>query len=159
MCRAVEEKGLAGAIDGERVGIDVRLNDRAGAKFQPEVVLFDRSFNPILCVDYESPNSSDSRVPFKDIQAFISWQKATASGAAYVIVTTLPDAARPTWEIRYTVTGQYNEGLKPHTEAIRKNPFRFWKARYDAELQELDRRNIAWVNLDQRRAHRIFPAD
>ena len=142
--------------NGERVGIDVRLNDRAGAKFQPDVVLFDQPFNAVLCVDYESPNSSGSRVPFKDIQAFILWQKGAASNAAYVIVTTLPDAARPEWEIRYTAVGQYNEGLRLHTSALRENPFQFWKVRYDAEFQKLDRSNIAWVNLDRRHACRFF---
>ena len=149
-------RGLA-ANDGERVGIDVRLNNGAGAKFQPDIVLFDRSFNPIVCIDYESPNSSDSRIPLKDIQAFISWQAATLSSSAYVIVTTLPDAARPAWEIRYTAGGQYNEGMRPHTLAIRENPFRFWKIRYDAEFARLERHDIAWVNLDQRYAERVYP--
>src|SRR5690348_15571437 len=62
-CHSLALGALASAvsqIDGVlHVGIDVRLN-AGGCKFQPDVVGFGASgFQPMLCVDFESPNSSD----------------------------------------------------------------------------------------------------
>jgi len=149
-------RGLAISSD-EFVGIDVRLNDLAGCKFQPDVVLFNRALQPIVCIDYESPNSSDARVPYKDVQALLTWQKATASHTDYVIVTTLPDANRPSWEVRYTAPGKYNDGFGNRKSEIRENPFRFWHAIYAEALTPITEGNVAWVNLDQKSAKRIFP--
>ena len=47
------------------VGIDVRLNAlQKKIKFQPDLVAYGDSKlqNPVLIVDYESPNSSDFRI-------------------------------------------------------------------------------------------------
>ncbi len=82
-------------LDGiTEVGIDVRINSRDGAKFQPDLVAY-RERKPVLLVDYESPNSSDARVPEKDVEPYLTWVAGAAGPAEYIIITTLPARACP----------------------------------------------------------------
>ena len=59
---------FVGEMDGiGYVGVDVRLNDEPRRKFQPGVAGFRdadgvRDNQPIMFVDFESPNSSDGRI-------------------------------------------------------------------------------------------------
>ena len=71
------------------VGIDVRINRPDGAKFQPDLVAY-RKGDPVLLVDYESPNSSDARVPGKDVEPYLTWVAGEEGRAEYLIITTLP---------------------------------------------------------------------
>src|ERR1700704_6035644 len=72
------------------VGIDVRFNDGNGVKIQPDAVAFDDNDEPVLLVDYESPNSSDARVPNKNVRRFLTWIDGKQRVPSYVIITTLP---------------------------------------------------------------------
>src|SRR5262249_38710257 len=101
---------VVGELPGVRfVGIDVRLNEGRGVKFQPDVVGFDGGLRPVIFLDYESPNSSDARIPTKDVDAYAAWRRVSGSSAPYLIVTTLPEQASPSWELRYTSRGYYNQ--------------------------------------------------
>ncbi len=74
------------------VGIDVQLNNPGDhIKFQPDVVGFREDRSHVLYVDFESPNSCDSRIADKDVRPYLKWTAKHNDAAYYVIVTSLPD--------------------------------------------------------------------
>lgn len=137
-----------------RIGIDVRFNNEKGIKFQPDLVAFDEAHRPLFYIDYESPNSSDARIPDKDIAAYRRWQSDN-DAAPYLIVTTLPDHAAPDWELRYTAKGQCNEQCRGRLEAVRKNPFRFWVRYWGQHVHRENLKNITILNIDGKRVRRV----
>jgi hypothetical protein len=142
-------------LDGiTEVGVDVRINRLDGAKFQPDLVAY-RERDPVLLVDYESPNSSDARVPEKDVEPYLKWVAGTASPAEYIIITTLPAHACPGWEVRYTSKGQCNYGFGGRRDDIRKNPFEFWYSEYKRTLLGKPLGALSFVNIDGRRVTQV----
>ncbi len=139
------------------VGVDVRLNVGRRVKFQPDIVAFDHGLNHLLFVDYESPNSSDARVPAKDIDAYRSWQQKTGREVPYLVVTTLPDRESPAWELRYTSPSYYNEKFHGRRSEIAQNPFRFWYAYYQEQFGHRRMDNIAFLNICGRQVSRVYP--
>lgn len=127
------------------VGVDVRFNEDGGTKFQPDVVGFDSRMKPVVMIDYESPNSSDARIPQKDVRAYLDSSKA---GVPYVVITTLPKCPAPGWELRYASRGSANEGFKGKREAIRKNPFEFWYGCYRRKMGKWNLRGVRFLNID-----------
>lgn len=139
------------------VGIDVRLNLGKQIKFQPDIVAFDKAFNPILFIDYESPNSSDARLPEKDVDAYCNWTTRCGVSVPYIILTTLPDKISPDWELRYSSPGYYNAAFHGRNTELVQNPFRFWYAHYRTACEKRQMANIALLNIDGNQAKRIFP--
>ena len=90
---------VVGEMDGiGYVGVDVRLNDRQGLKFQPDVVGFRdaeglQNNQAVIFVDFESPNSCDARFTKHHLAQYLEWVKTPKHRAPYVIVTSLPDGA------------------------------------------------------------------
>ena len=121
-----------------QVGIDVRLNDTKGTKFQPDLVGLNKKLKPIFAIDYESPNSSDGRIPTKDIGAYTAWREATGDSFPYVVVTTLPNKKAPRWKLRYVSKKGYNQSVKDHESEVRNNPMRFWMSYYRHCLKDKD---------------------
>ena len=105
-----------GLPDVAALDIDVRLNRGNKLKFQPDTVALDCSQRPLLIADFESPNSSDARIPEKDVKTFLAWARATECRAPYFIITSLPSMATP-WELRWTAKDKWNgrnlRGRKP----------------------------------------------
>lgn len=138
-------------IDGVNfIGYDVRLNKGSGNKFQPDIVGFDTGFTPIVCVDFESPNSSDARVVDKDVCAYARWAAAHDEGKTvppYVIVTSLPNFASDDWECRWTGIGEWNEGHKGSVAKIMANPFVYWSEVWTTQLNDHRNQNIAFLNI------------
>jgi hypothetical protein len=131
-----------------RVGVDVRLNDGEG-KLQPDVVAFDADFEPVLLIDYESPNSSDARIPMKDWDPYILWRTRRAINAPpYVVVSTLPSKQSPGWELRYTSKGYYNHEFQGRRSEVCRNPFDFWYAWYRAQARSRNMAGICMLNVD-----------
>ena len=142
----------------EQVGIDLRLNNINGVKFQPDLVAFDASGNPLVFVDYESPNSSDARIPQKDVVKYCEWNATSkAKNIPYIIVTTLPDSRRDDWELRYVHGDGYNARFKGRSAEVRQNPFRFWYKYYRQEFAQRCMDHIAMVNINGKQAHVAFP--
>jgi hypothetical protein len=77
----------------KQVGIDLRLNLGNSVKFQSDLVGLDADRQPIAFIDYESPNSSDFRLPEKDLDAYLAWGRKSGQSVPYVIITTLPSQA------------------------------------------------------------------
>jgi hypothetical protein len=145
------------SLDGiTEVGIDVRIR-RDGAKFQPDLVAY-RERKPVLLVDYESPNSSDARVPEKDVEPYLNWVAGAASPAEYIIITTLPAHACPLWEVRYTAKGQCNHKFRDRPDEIRRNPFEFWYSHYRDTPRRKQLGAIRFVNIDGRRVMHVRDA-
>jgi hypothetical protein len=74
----------------KHVAVDLRLNDKGGNKFQPDLVALadlDEPLQPLLFIDYESPNSSDIRIPHKDVAAYRAWSEKEGCRAPYIIIT------------------------------------------------------------------------
>ena len=140
------------------VGIDIRLNLGKKAKFQPDLAGFDGSLEPVAFVDYESPNSSDARVPTKDVDAYLAWRRKSGLGVPYVIVTTLPDRPSENWELRYTSPGQYNERFRGRKDEVRRNPYRFWYGLYLDEFSRREMTTVALVNIDGKAVRRVYPS-
>lgn len=133
--------------------VDTRFN--SDAKFQPDITMLDTELNPILFLDYESPNSSDARIPTKDIDAYNAFSQSTQTRIPYLVVTTLPDAVTQGWQLRYYSPGYYNDGFKQHLSAIRENPFRFWYRHYHSEMANRNRTNIHFLNISNQIMHLV----
>jgi hypothetical protein len=150
---------VAWELPGVRfVAVDLRVNLGGGVKFQPDLAALDEDLGHLFFIDYESPNSSDARVPTKDVDAYIQWRGRTGLDVPYLIVTTLPDRETPSWELRWTSAGWCNEGFQGRRQEVAANPFRFWHGHYLAEFADRTMDGVALVNLDGRRARRTFPA-
>ncbi len=130
------------------VGIDVRLN-LGHTKFQPDIVAYNAEHIPVLCVDYESPNSSDARILSKDIEAYSRWSSSQEYNPSYIVITSLPDCASPKWQLRHTGQKGYNKDFKGQLANVRKNPFEFWFSYYRDTIV-LDDHNIFIVNISSR---------
>jgi len=152
------------------VGVDFRLNKK-GVKFQPDLVaLSDLNLgDPLLFIDYESPNSSDFRILNKNVKAYNAycnevWGKA-GKRPPYIIITTLPDT-RPKntpvkWQLRYTASVNKNYKGEEPKKLMGDNPLKFWYGEYGYVLkkEEIKRSNIFFVNISNNTATHIkrFP--
>jgi hypothetical protein len=130
------------------VYVDMRFNNGRGKKFQPDLTGFDRRGNPIIFLDYESPNSSDARVPNKDVDSYRSWIGTQKSRAPYIVITTLPDKEVPDWQVRYTSKSGCNYHFSNKKLEIRKNPFSFWYSHYRKCLKGANTSNVFLVNIN-----------
>jgi hypothetical protein len=154
---------ILSAMEGvEYVAVDLRLNN-ARTRFTPDLSALMRNdasdphdfISPKLFLDYESPNSSDSRVPIKDVAAYQAWSKAEQTRLPYFIVTTLPNRAAPNWQLRWTSKGKYNEGFQGSEATIRRNPFQFWYDIYRKRLRGEDLDQIYFINIDAKKVEHI----
>ncbi len=136
------------------VAIDFRLND-SGAKFQPDLVALAqiKPLEPILFLDYESPNSCDSRIPVKDVGAYEEWCAVYKKRIPYFIVTTLPNKVVSDWELRYTAKSGYNWDYHGKREDVRKNPFTFWYSEYRRLLKNVS--DIYFINIDGKHVEHV----
>jgi len=117
------------------VEIDLRLNNGRGVKFQPDLAMRHRDGRLSLLVDFESPNSSDARIPTKDVSAYLAWCRVDPSDTPeYLVVTSLPDRPTDGWELRYASPGYYNEGHR--AEDVCRNPRTYWYSHYARVLQK-----------------------
>jgi hypothetical protein len=139
------------------LGFDVRLNDGNRHKFQPDLVGYRdangvRENQPIIFVDFESPNSSDARVPRYHLLQYLQWVRHLDPRPPYVIVTCLPDATTPKWRLLYK-SGRRHSWHKANVEKIRANPFRYWTSvwRDDLRKGEVNVQGIFFFNIDGRR--------
>ena len=139
------------------VGIDVRINLGSGIKLQPDLVAYNAGYEELALIDYESPNSSDARVPWKDVDPYCKWSTQTKQSAPYVIITTLPDCASD-WELRYAYGNGYNRDFHGRHSEICKNPFQFWYRYYREELKSRCLDSVALVNIDRKNVNRVIPA-
>lgn len=132
-----------------KVYFDGKFNSN-GHKFQPDIAAFDKDDKPIIFLDYESPNSSDARVPDKDVKAYTNWMRTQENQAPYLIIITLPDKEALDWEIRWTVRGQWNYLFRDNKSKskIKRNPLRFWRLYYRNCLKGKDARNVFIANIN-----------
>ena len=155
---------VLGEMDGVGyVGVDVKLNDGGGVKFQPDVVGFGNAeslgrVEPVIFVDFESPNSSDGRVPNYHLPQYMRWIKVQEHKAPYVVITSVPDAPAPKWKLLYAGPKGLNFVHKAHLNEIRRNPFRYWKAVWAKELcnqSGLDMSGVFFLNINGRQVVRF----
>lgn len=146
-----------GAVD-----IDCRFNLGRGVKFQPDVTCVSEEGEPVLFIDFESPNSSDARIPGKDVASFWEWQRRTGSCAWYFIITSLPRRPAPgKWELRYTAKGSYNEAHNGKLSKVTENPFAYWYRWYRTHVDRtaLEETRIRFLNLDGKGLELVDPFD
>ena len=139
------------------VGIDARFNLGTTCKFQPDLVGYDDKYRPIVFVDYESPNSSDARIPIKDVDAYLNWTSGFGHAAPYIVITTLPDCRSDDWELRYASRGGCNAAYAGRAAEIRANPCHFWYDAYDAALAQRRGIGVAILNFDGVTVSRKYP--
>lgn len=149
-------KILWGRNNIKRVGIDVRLNTDK-IKFQPDLVGYDFNDQPVVFLDYESPNSSDARIPIKDIDPYLEWCHKQEKNIPYIIITTLLDYPSSNWELRYTSSEKYNYEFRDKRQIIRKNPCRFWYDFYFSEFHKRKISGISLLNISRKTVVRKFP--
>ena len=145
--------------DVAHMAIDLRLNLGKDIKFQPDITALNPSFEPLLFIDYESPNSSDARIPSKDVDPYQAWREESNANTPYLIVTTLPNRRIDDWELRYTFRGSCNYAFRGRRAEVCQNPFLFWRAYYIAEFSKRDMQNIAMINVDGANVRRVYPAE
>jgi hypothetical protein len=144
------------------VGLDVALNEGEGVKFKPDVIGYTggfvdgRSLQPMFFVDYESPNSSDWRVVWKDVRGYIAWRDHTGNTTPYVIITTLPKETS-WWECRWIGKDEYNHAFRDRRQEWAENPLQFWNSVYAPEFASRTMDNIAVLNIDGKCISQIFP--
>lgn len=154
--------GLIAKVVGEMsgvayVGIDVRLNNGKGQKFQPDVVAYAdpegvRQNRPVVFVDFESPNSSDGRVPNYHLPQYLDWVRGRDPKTPYVVITSLPDGRASGWELRYTAKGLCNAEHKGKLDEICENPFRYWTRVWRQALgMRSDISDVYFLNIDRRK--------
>lgn len=152
--------GLIAKVVGEMeriayVGVDVRLNNGKGQKFQPDVVGFAdaksvHSNQPAILVDFESPNSCDGRIPQYHLRQYCEWVRDRNPKVPYVIVTSLPDTGAAKWELWYK-SEEYNSPHRGKMDEIRANPFRYWTSVWRNKLgQRSDLSDVFFFNIDRR---------
>jgi len=115
--------------------------------FNPDIAVYDKNNKPILYIDYESPNSSDSRILTKDIEAFSEWNNSVSSQAEYLVITTLPDRKSDNWKLLYTSSGGYNEWLYGWGKELKQNPKQFWYQIYTEQTNPDDLKGIHFFNI------------
>lgn len=140
------------------VGIDVKLNE-GGSKFYPDVVAFssiDNEMVPLLIVDYESPNSSDMRIPKKDVAAYRKWvSRSGHENVPYVIITTLPDSESKHWQLRYTTKLNASVKSKKSKAEMRRNPKAFWYKIYKQKITSKLPKDVYFLNISEKDVQRI----
>jgi hypothetical protein len=162
-CHALTVKVLAAVcrrLPGvSRVDTEVHFNRADGVTFWPDVVGWDRSGQIAVAIDFESPNSSDARVPFKDVQRYLellvsveeeeqeALMECQRLGVEpdwspldpfpYFIVTSLPTfpVSAASWPKKWTSPGYWNEGQD--YSSVRGSPFVHWYAYYRSEVASL----------------------
>lgn len=139
LCHSIGLGLLAAAVADlkvvQQVGIDSRLtlrirkSGKSGRKsWRPDVVGFRREgdeFIPVVYGDFESPNSSDGRVPVKDVEGYRSWLMAGGEPAPYVLVVCLPESEHGYWPLRYT-KGWNKDHVGRLPKLREKGPLRYW---------------------------------
>jgi hypothetical protein len=142
------------------VGIDVRLN-RGAVKFQPDVVGFREDRSHVLYVDFESPNSCDTRIIDKDIVPYRNWISNYSNAADYIIVTSLPSRPSLDWQLRWfsgqNATGR-NREHRQSRPAIRENPLLYWSDVWRPALTDRDLSRVVFLNIDGKSVRQVaFP--
>jgi hypothetical protein len=130
---------------------------RAASKFQPDLVALAslEPLRPLLFIDYESPNSSDIRIPDKDVKAFMAWSGKERWCAPYIIITTLPVKRSDSWELRYTSGDSVNKKYREKREAVRERPQKFWYTQYEMALSNVSCDDVYFVNIDDKQVQKI----
>ncbi|TET47230.1 hypothetical protein E3J62_02075 [candidate division TA06 bacterium] len=137
-------KVLLGFDSVKAVDIDIRMNI-GRVRFQPDIQVIGTDDTPILFIDYESPNSSDARIPRKDVLPYLKLGRPIP----YIVITTLPDAPKAKWKTRvYPSSASRNRGRV--RQKIRESPRRFWYNNYRHELKKLKNRldSVYFFNID-----------
>ncbi len=129
------------------VYVDRRFNDK-GKKFQPDIAAFDKNDKPIIFLDYESPNSSDARIPDKDVDSYQGWVATQKSQVPYIIITTLPNKYTPDWQVRYMSKSGYNYRYRDNESEILRNPYGFWYSHYRNYMKKIDAHNVFFANIN-----------
>ncbi len=147
VCKALSRlKGV------RHVAIDLHLNNNTG-KCQPDVVALSALSprpEPILFVDYESPDSCDLRITWKDVGQYNKWSKGHGKRVPYLIITTLPNR-KARWRLPYTAKGYVNRQFRRVKKIIFRNPYKFWYDRFRKELRSKNLMDIHFVNIDGKR--------
>ena len=145
------------------VDVDVHLNAGSGVKFQPDLVAWDKDEICTLIVDFESPNSSDARIPGKDVQAYAKWIDFTKCEVPYLIITSLPKVPKGKWKLRMDRDG-CNREHREFVDQIKSSPFTYWYGVYREELEKLSKQYhgfrelpLFFANLDGVAVHLIDP--
>ena len=130
------------------VYVDMRFNEGRKKKFQPDLTGFDSYGNPIIFIDYESPNSSDARVTNKDIKSYENWMGTRENRVPYLIITTLPEERPKAWQLRYFSKDGCNYRFRDKKSEILRNPYSFWYSHYRDYMKKIDAHNIFFANID-----------
>ena len=138
------------------------LNDQK-RYFRPDVVVYNKDFDfssPLLYIDYESPSSSDARIPSKDVDKYIAHieKNINLNKVPYIIITTLPKKESPKWKLKWAGKDGYNNHLystdknlrAENQKKIQKNPFDYWFSFYRNKLKDCGDKleNIRFLNIN-----------
>lgn len=131
------------------------LNDQK-QDFRPDVIVIkngDFNFSsPLLFIDYESPSSSDARIPSKDVGKYIARieKNIYLNKVPYIIITTLPKKESPKWKLKWAGKDGVNKHHKDAEDEILKNPFDYWYSFYRSELKDYGDKleNIHFLNIN-----------
>jgi hypothetical protein len=104
-------------------------------RWRPDVVLRNSAGQLLGVVEYESLNSSDSRVVEKDFYGYESWADRLPKPVPLLVITTLPDGQDSQYRLLYKQNDAYNIDHAANEATIRQNPFHYWYAFYRRWLE------------------------
>jgi len=131
--------GAVGDLPGvtEVTGNKILHRDGDGGRrdsWKPDVVGWNGTGDVVCVLEYESLNSSDSRVIEKDVYGYWRWVQNLVARPPMLIVTTLHDGPSPHYKLRYARPGYYNWEHVDRQKDARENPRAYWYACYAAQM-------------------------
>lgn len=150
---------VAGGLKGVSAvtGNKALLRGRA-QRWHPDAVLWDDRDRPLCVVEYESINSSDSRIVFKDCGGYERWlaSRADESPVPLLIVTTHPKGPTAHYQLLYARKEYYNDGHQGQEEMAKRDPFKYWYGWYREQLRhKLDGLPVTFANLNGNQLERV----
>lgn len=122
---------------------------RGKPRWQPDAVLWDGQDQPLCVVEYESLNSSDARIVYKDFSGYEQWVKTCEWALPLVIITTLPKGESPWYRLLWTQDNLYNAGHKGQLQKARRDPYQYWYRFYRGLLKrKVQRLPVSFANFD-----------
>ncbi len=96
--------------------------------WKPDLIFYNENGEIQLIFDYESPNSSDSRVIKKDFEKYKKFIEVKKKPTPYIGLTTLPSGSEvKSWKLR--PKSDYSKDEDNHykdKEIIKKDPRKYW---------------------------------
>lgn len=149
--------------EGWVIDIERALNAEKGARqFKPDAICWATNDKMACVIEFESINSSDTRIEWKDIQNYINYvsypSKEENLPIVWVIITTLksgPVEVGDWYSWDWAQEGEFydSDDSDKQWSLLLKSPLNFWKNRFLRSFEIAFKKTkgkcpICWINID-----------